>query len=239
MARQHLSFKKPISTTQDITKQMHAVRRLVLTLILGSDVLELRLQDRNVTSCNFAIKSDGQVLSNQGLDLLELRLLDRNVMACDLAIEADGQVLSNQGLDLLELHLRDRNVTACNIAIKTNGSYDKKKKCFVYTIFLPIHAFSKRQWHKKGSVSLRKCLSCINKFLMDSGGIGPILLRDHVMSNGLVGGNLHHVSVKKIRDHTMQCDLIDRNVAYKSYHEFLSRFQVCCMLVEDIAAFDK
>ena len=83
---------------------------------------------------------------------------------------------------------------------------DKKKECFICTIALPMHAFSKRQWHKKGSISSRKCLSCIKKFLSDSGSLGPVLLRDHAMSNGLVDGLLHHVSGKIIRDRAMQCD---------------------------------
>jgi hypothetical protein len=30
---------------------------------------------------------------------------------------------------------------------------EKKKECFICTIALSMHAFSKRQWHKKGSVS--------------------------------------------------------------------------------------
>jgi hypothetical protein len=112
-----------------------------------------------------------------------------------------------------------------------------KKECFICTIALPMQAFSKRQWHKKGSISSRKCLSYIKKFLSDSGSLGPVLLRDHAMSNGLVDGNLHHVSGKLIRDHAMQCDLIDREVAKKLYHDFLSRFKVSSMSVEDIVAF--
>jgi hypothetical protein len=56
---------------------------------------------------------------------------------------------------------------------------DKKKECFTCTITLPMHAFSKRQWHKKQSISSRKCLSCIRKFLSDSGSVGHGLLRDH------------------------------------------------------------
>jgi hypothetical protein len=54
------------------------------------------------------------------------------------------------------------------------------------------------------------------------------------MSNGLADGNLHHVSGKIIRDHAMRCDLIDREVANKLYHDFLSRFKVSYMSVEDI-----
>jgi hypothetical protein len=42
---------------------------------------------------------------------------------------------------------------------------DKKKECFICTIALPMHAFSKRQWHKKdlfhqGSVFLVSKSSC-------------------------------------------------------------------------------
>ncbi len=114
---------------------------------------------------------------------------------------------------------------------------DKKKDCFIYTTALPMHAFSKRQWHKKGSISSRKCLSCIKKFLSDSGSLGTVLLRDHAMSNGLVDGNLHHVSGKIIKDCAMQCDLIDREVANKLYHDFLSIFKVSSMSVEDIVVF--
>jgi hypothetical protein len=100
-----------------------------------------------------------------------------------------------------------------------------------------MYAFSKRQWHKKGSISSRKCLSCIKKFLSDSRSLGPVLLRDHAMSNGLVDGILHHVSGKIIRDRAIQCDLIDREVANKLCHDFLSRFKVLSISVEDIVAF--
>ncbi len=114
---------------------------------------------------------------------------------------------------------------------------DKKKEWFICTIALPMHAFSKRHGHKKGSISSRKCLSCIKKFLSDSGSLGPVLLRDHAMSNGLVDGILHHVSGKIIRDCAMQCNLIDREVANKLCHDYLSKFKVSSMSVEDIVAF--
>jgi hypothetical protein len=80
---------------------------------------------------------------------------------------------------------------------------NKKKECFICTIALPMHAFAKRQWHKKGSISSRKCLFCIKKFLSDSGSLGPVLLRDLAMSNGLVDGNMHDVLGKIIRNRAM------------------------------------
>jgi hypothetical protein len=92
-----------------------------------------------------------------------------------------------------------------------------------------------RQWHKKGSISSRKCLSCIKKILSDSRSLGPVLLRDHAMRNGLVDGILHHVSGKIIRDRAMRCDLINREVANKLCHDFLSRFKVSS--IDDVGAF--
>ena len=35
----------------------------------------------------------------------------------------------------------------------------------------------------------------------------------------------------------MRCDVVDREVANKLYHDFLSRFQVFSMTIEDILAF--
>jgi hypothetical protein len=57
------------------------------------------------------------------------------------------------------------------------------------------------------------------------------------MSNELGDGNLHHVSGKIIRDRAIQCDLFDREVANKLHHDFLSRFKVSSMSVEDVVAF--
>ena len=117
---------------------------------------------------------------------------------------------------------------------------DAKKICFICTISLPMWAFSKRQWqqhNKKGSNSSRKCNACINVFLSKSGSTGNVLVRDHALSNGLVDGNPHHLPGKIMKDHAMQCDFIDREVANKLYHDFLSRFRVYSMSVEDIVAF--
>ena len=88
-----------------------------------------------------------------------------------------------------------------------------------------MQAFSKRQWqkhNKKGSNSSRKCTSCITAFLSKSGSKGNILVRDHALSNGLVDGYLHHVPGKIINDRAMQCDVVDREVANKLYHDFIS-----------------
>ncbi len=117
---------------------------------------------------------------------------------------------------------------------------DVKKMCFICTISLPMQAFSKRQWqwhNKKGSNSSRKCISCIKKFLSKSGSIGHVLVRDHALSNGLVDGKLHHVSGKIIKDPAMWCQLIDRKVANNLYLDFLSKFRVSSMSVEDIVSF--
>ena len=114
------------------------------------------------------------------------------------------------------------------------------KMCFLCTISLPKQAFSKRQWQKhikKGSKSSMKCNSCINLFLSKSGSKGNILVRDHALSNGLVDGSLHHVPGKIIKDRAMRCKVVDREVANKLYHEFLSRFQVFSMTIEDILVF--
>ena len=103
-----------------------------------------------------------------------------------------------------------------------------------------MEAFSKRQWQKhfkKGSKSSRKCNSCINVFLSKSGSKGNILVRDHALSNGLVDGSLHHVPGKIIKDRAMRCNVVDREVANKLYHDFLSRFQVFSMTIEDILVF--
>ena len=119
---------------------------------------------------------------------------------------------------------------------------DAKKMCFICTISLPMWAFSKRQWqqhNKKGSNSSRKCNACINVFLSKSGSTGNVLVRDHALSNGLVDGNLHHLPGKKIKDRAIRCEFIDREVANKLYHDFLSRFKVYSMSVEDIVAFDQ
>ncbi len=109
---------------------------------------------------------------------------------------------------------------------------DVKKMCFICTIFLPMQAFSKRQWqwhNKKGSNSSRKCISCIKKFLSKSGSIGHVLVRDHALINGLVDGKLHHVSGKIFKDRAMQCQLIDREVANNLSHDFLSKFRESSM----------
>jgi hypothetical protein len=117
---------------------------------------------------------------------------------------------------------------------------DVKKMCFICTISFPMQAFSKRQWqwhNKRGSNSSRKCISCIKKFLSKSGSIGHLLVRDHALSNGLVDGKLHHVSGKIIKDRAMQCQLIDRESANNLYHDFLSKFRLSSMSVEDIVSF--
>ena len=59
-------------------------------------------------------------------------------------------------------------------------------------------------------------------------------MRDHALSNGLVDGSLHHVPGKIIKDRAMRCNVVDREVANKLYHDFLSRFQVFSMTIEDI-----
>jgi len=46
-----------------------------------------------------------------------------------------------------------------------------------------------------------------------------------------------HVPGKIIKDHAMQCDVVDREVANKLYYDFLSRFQILSMSIEDILAF--
>jgi hypothetical protein len=63
-------------------------------------------------------------------------------------------------------------------------------------------------------------------------------VRYHALSNGLVDGYLHHVPGKNIKDRAMRCDVVDREVANKLYHDFLLRFQVFSMSIEDILAFD-
>ena len=112
-----------------------------------------------------------------------------------------------------------------------------KKMCFLFTISLPMQAFSKRQWQwhsKKGSNSSRKSISSIKKLLSKSGSIGHVLVRDHALSNWLADGKLHRLEGKIIKDRAMRCQLVDKEVANNLYHDFLSKFIVSSMSVEDI-----
>ncbi len=101
--------------------------------------------------------------------------------------------------------------------------------CFLCTNSLEKHAFSKRQWqrHNNSNVSLfsRKCLSCIEEFLKKTGSIEHVLVRNHALSNGLVDGKLHLHEGKKIKDRSMQCQLIDREVANAMYCDFITKFK--------------
>jgi hypothetical protein len=67
---------------------------------------------------------------------------------------------------------------------------DKKKECFICTIMLPMHAFSKRHL-QEGIYFIKEVSFLYQKVFVRS--LGPVLLRDHAMSNGLVDGILHHV----------------------------------------------
>ena len=110
--------------------------------------------------------------------------------------------------------------------------------CFLCTNTLEKHAFSKRQWQRHNnsnvSISSRKCLSCIEKLLKKTGSIGHVLVRNHALSNGLVDGKLHLHEGKKIKDRSMRCQIIDREVANAMYCDFITKFKVSSMSVENI-----